>query len=403
MSITRTDVNTAFAAERADQLRADEAARAEVASRLADGRLQSLGGDRYRIADAGSWDNGEVVTLNAGQLIPQHGLDETRGSAALYTTTPAWHRLGTVVPGGTTDVAEVLHLGGIDYEVHRRPVLFCNELHGPARVMPGHFVTVRDDTQAPLGVVGDKYQVLQNREAFEFLQDLVGSDAVVWESAGALREGRRVFISMRLPDGIRIDAAGINDEIVPFIAAINSHDGSSIFQVVATPWRPVCGNTERFALRDAHTRWGVRHTANAKDRFAEARRTLGLTQTYYQRFAAEEEALARTEIAIRDFRDLTTALWPVPPEGASTRSRANHQRRRQLLDGLWHSNTDALGATAYAAERAITEYLDWKVTVRPGASLRGDHLAARATAVMEGTADDRKATAHRRLLTLTHR
>ena len=72
---------------------------------------------------------------------------------------------------------------------------------------------------------------------------------VTWESAGAVREGRRVFISLRLPDTVIVDAAGINDQIIPFIAALNSHDGSSMLHVVVTPWRPVCANTERFALR----------------------------------------------------------------------------------------------------------------------------------------------------------
>jgi phage/plasmid-like protein (TIGR03299 family) len=287
--------------------------------------------------------------------------------------------------------------------VHRRPVLYRTAVDGPARLMPGQFVTVREDTGAPLGVVGDKYRVLQNREAFEFLQDLVAGSDVVWESAGALREGRRVFVSMRLPQSVRIDAGGIDDEVVPFIAAINSHDGSSLFQVVATPWRPVCANTERFAVRDAHTRWGVRHTANAKDRFAEARRTLGLSESYYQAFAAEEEALAHTDITLREVEALLEQLWPAPEEGATSRRLNGHQRRRDMLVELWRANAEPLGRTAYAAERAVTEYLDWKTTIRPTGSLRGQHLAARATAVLEGTADEAKATAHRHLLTLTRR
>jgi hypothetical protein len=80
--------------------------------------------------------------------------------------------------------------------------------------------------------------VLQNRHIFEFLQNLVDDHDVVWESAGALREGRKVFVCMRLPQTVTIDAGGIADEIVPFVVALNSHDGSSQAQVVVTPWRP---------------------------------------------------------------------------------------------------------------------------------------------------------------------
>jgi phage/plasmid-like protein (TIGR03299 family) len=245
--------------------------------------------------------------------------------------------------------------------------------------------------------------VLQNRHAFEFLQDLIDDYEVVWESAGALREGRRVFVSMRLPGTVTVDAPGINDEIVPFLAAINSHDGSSLFQVVVTPWRPVCGNTERFAVRDAHSRWGVRHTANARERIEEARRTLGLSVRYYQRFAADQEALARTDCAIADFDALVEHLWPAPEAEAPARTRHGHERRRDVLRELWRANTKALGATAYAAERVITEYADWRTTIRPTGSLRGRDLAARATAVLEGGNDELKTRAHRRLMTLATR
>ncbi|GAA1540257.1 hypothetical protein GCM10009827_069500 [Dactylosporangium maewongense] len=163
----------------------------------------------------------------------------------------------------------------------RRPVEFRNSVDGPTRTLPERFVTARCDTGAGLGVVGSKYEVLQNEDAFAFLQELVDRHDVLWESAGALRGGRKVFICMRLPNTVTVDAPGVADQIIPFIVVLNSHDGSSQFQVVVTPWRPVCGNTERFALRDAHARWGVRHTCNARERIEEARRTLGLSIEYF--------------------------------------------------------------------------------------------------------------------------
>lgn len=397
------DVNESFAAERTNQLRDAANRAADIARRVEAGLLLPLSDGRYRVNDPSSWDNGEVWTLQDGQVLPEHGLDETTGQVALYTSVPAWHELGNVVPGGTSDVEEVLSLGGIGFEVNRRPVLYRATLRGDVMVLPDQFVTVRDDTGAGLGVVGARYEVLQNRQVFEFLQDLVDDYDVLWESAGALRDGRKVFVSLRLPTTVRIDAAGINDEIVPFIAAINSHDGSSQAQVVATPWRPVCCNTERFAVRDAWTRWGVRHTRNARDRIAEARRTLGLSVRYYEQFAAEEEALARTELAIAEFRSLLDELWPSPPDDASALAKTHHVGRvRELID-LYQTNADQLGRTAYAAERTITQYADWKTTLRPRGALRENRLAARATAVLEGGYDELKTKAHRRLLTLTHR
>jgi phage/plasmid-like protein (TIGR03299 family) len=403
MTTNATDVNAAFAAERADQIPAAAARQADTDAQVAAGRLVPLGGGRFRINDPGSVDDGEVLIQRDAQLLPQHGLDTSRGQAALYTAVPAWHALGNVVPGGTSDVEQVLRLGGIDFDVARRPVQFRNSINGPNLMLPDHFVTVRTDTGAGLGVVGARYEVLQNRDAFGFLSDLVDRYDVVWESAGALRDGRRVFIAMRLPDTVTIDAAGVADEIVPFIVALNSHDGSSLFHVVVTPWRPVCANTERFALRDAQARWGVRHTRNARDRIAEARRTLGLSVRYFQTFAAEEEALAHTELAVAGFRRVVDDLWAPPDADAPTRARTNHARRVGELTDLYTVNAARLGNTAYAAERAITEYADWRKQIRPTGSLRGNHLAARATSVLEGADDDLKSRAHRRLLTLTRR
>ncbi|HEY2672236.1 MAG TPA: DUF932 domain-containing protein [Rugosimonospora sp.] len=400
------DVNAAFAAERADQIQAAAARQADFDTRVATGKLIPLGNGRFRVNDPGSWDNGEVlIQQQDGQILPQHGLDTSRGQVALYSSVPAWHQLGNVVPGGTSEVEDVLKLGGIDFDVARRPVEFRNSLDGPNRVLSEHFVTVRDDTGAGLGVVreGSRYEVLQNRDAFAFLQDLVDRHDVIWESAGALRDGRKVFICMRLPNTVTIDTAGVADQIIPFIVALNSHDGSSLFQVVVTPWRPVCRNTERFALRDAHTRWGVRHTRNARDRIEEARRTLGLSVRYFDQFAAEEEALARTDLALAEYRRVVEDLWQPPADDASTRTRNSHRRRADELIDLYTTNAAQLGTTAYAAERALTEYADWRQLIRPTGSLRGNNLAARATAVLEGGSDDLKSRAHRRLLTLVRR
>ena len=398
------DVNTAFAVERQAQLEAGAARQAAFDTRLANGTLMPLGDGRFRVTDPASLDHGEILLRRSdGQIVPQHGLDTSLGDVALYTAVPAWHQLGNVVPGGTSDVGKVLTLGGIAFEVLRRPVEFRNSVDGPTQVLPEQFVTVRQDTGAGLGVVGSRYEVLQNDEAFAFLQDLVDRHDVTWESAGAIREGRQVFVSMRLPDTVTIDADGVADEIIPFIMARNSHDGSTGFKVVATPWRPVCRNTERFAVRDAYTSWSVRHTRNARGRIAEARRTLGLSVKYFTAFAAEEEMLAQTTVTLAEFRRVIDDLWKPPADDAKTRTKNNHrQRTDELIDGFTE-NVAHLGTTAYAAERAITHYADWKRPIRPTGSLRGNNLAARATAVLEGIDDELKNRAHRRLLTLARR
>lgn len=385
----------------ADAVARAEAYNAKIDADIRSGRLVSLGNDRYQVVDPGSWDNGEVWTYRKmsteapALLLPEHRLAETGGKVSLYRKRPAWHDLGQYFPEGLSDISRVLKEAGLDYDVEQRPVRFTWK--GGTKTVPGQYVNVRSDNGSPFSVVGRFYTPVQNRDAFEFLQNLAADGSVVFESAGETAR-KRIFVSMRLPGTLVIDAGGLNDELMQYVAAFNSHDGQSPFQVVTTPWAPICGNTERFALRDAVTRWSVRHTASATARFEEARKTLGLSLKYYEKLAEEETALARTKATIDDFWKVTQAVWKVRDlEKETVRSKGMRERREGALEQLWAKNSKRAGETAYAAERAFTEYFD---TVAPRRAVGDKLAAARATAVLEGTDDDKKAVAHSKLMLL---
>ncbi|MEU7407664.1 DUF932 domain-containing protein [Streptomyces sp. NPDC044948] len=395
-----TDINAAFADEKTRQIAAARDRERQFQARIDRGEIRMISADRYEVLTG--WDRGETFTVSRNaqgqiaEIIAQHGLDtRADGTIALYASSPAWHGLGQIVPSGTTDIDAVLELSGLDFDVTTVPAMYV--WNGDLRQHADQFHTVRADTGAALGVVGARYAPIQNRQGFEFLQELVGRFDVVWESAGLLRGGRRVFISIRLPEAVRVDADGINDLIVPYVAVMNDHTGNGQFQCVVTPWRPVCANTERFAVRDAHTRWAVRHTAGATSHIKEARRTLGLSVRYFEQFSAEETALARTDIALDDFHQVIADLWPLDDD-APTRTRANHAVRTATLTHRFDTETAHVGRTAYAAERAITGYLDHVAPRRPGKTMTEE--IARATAALEGADDDIKSKAHKRLLLL---
>ncbi|MWA07649.1 DUF932 domain-containing protein [Streptomyces sp. BA2] len=401
--MTITDVNTAFAAEKTAQVEAVRERERAFQARVNRGEIRMIGTDRYEVLTG--WDRGETFTVSRNadgqieQIIANHGLDEqSDGTISLYASSPAWHGLGRIIPGGTTDIDEVLRLSGLDFEVTTVPALY--EWQGETREHADQQHTVRTDTGAALGAVGSRYTPIQNRAGFVFLQELVSRYDVVWESAGLLRGGKRVFVSIRLPESVTVDADGINDIVVPYIAVMNDHSGNGQFQCVVTPWRPVCANTERFAVRDAVTRWAVRHTAGATSQIKEARRTLGLSSQYFEQFADEETALARTDIAVADFHQVIADLWPLDDD-ASKRKQTNHAARLDALNDVFRTESERVGRTAYAAERAITGYLDHLTPRRPPKSMTEE--IARATAVLEGADDEVKSKAHRRLLQLRTR
>lgn len=393
-----TDVNEQFRIERVRQME-NAADRAQwVKDEVAAGRARHVGNDRYLVTEG--YDRGEYFQLTAaGEISLEHGLDMTTGKAALYTRVPTWHALGTVIPEGVSDIDTVLKLAGLDYQVEKRESIYRNPVTGLWVVKENEFRTHRMDTGAAIGTVGNVFEPLQNREGFEHLEALTGKFGVIWESAGALRDGARTFVSMRMPESVIIDPEGVADEIQLFLVALNSHDGSGKFENLATPWRPICGNTERMAVRDALVRWGRRHTSGIRDSVSEARATFAQSIKYFEQFEAEQQRLAQTPFGDAELEELVNSVWKEVDEDASKASITKRKKLLETLGELHANNTATLGKTAYAAERTITEWADWKRNLQPrSGSLKGNMAAARATAVLEDTAGELKSKAHRKLM-----
>ncbi|GAA2395488.1 hypothetical protein GCM10010404_61320 [Nonomuraea africana] len=121
---------------------------------------------------------------------------------------------------------------------------------------------------------------------------------------------------------------------------------------------------------------------------------------YYERWAQEETALARTNLTLGAFHKVVADLWPVEAD-ATVRTRNAADRRRDDLTVIFKAEAKRVGRTAYAAERAVTDYLDHLAPRRPGKTMSEE--IARATALLEGTDDDIKSKTHKRLMQLVRR
>ncbi|REA63422.1 alpha/beta hydrolase [Dyadobacter luteus] len=189
----------------------------------------------------------------------------------------AWHGLGQVICEHPTSEQAIIH-AGLDYQIIKRP-LYVRDGSVDAQTIltpvPEHFATVRTDNGAPLGVVGKDYHVLQNREAFSFFDSIVGGgDGIIYETAGALGQGERIFITAKLPDYICV---GNDDLIERYIFLTTSHDGSGSITAAFTPVRIVCANTLGAALQNMTNVVRIRHTVNARHRLEQAHKVMGLS------------------------------------------------------------------------------------------------------------------------------
>ncbi len=145
----------------------------------------------------------------------------------------------------------------------------------PEIEVPNYYATVRTDTNEVLGVVGKDYEVVQNVNAFAFFDAIVGGkEGILYETAGALGKGERIFITAKLPDYIKV---GRDDLIGQYLFLTTSHDGFGSIMAAFTPVRIVCQNTLNATMRNYSHAIKIRHTASAVDRLKQAHQLLGVT------------------------------------------------------------------------------------------------------------------------------
>ena len=198
-----------------------------------------------------------------------------------------WHGIGTVVDTAPCS-AEALKIAKLDWTVEQFPV------YANGKEIPNVFVNVRSDTNESLGVVKSRYNVLQNTDAFNFIDDIIQNNSDVecrYETAGSLFNGRRVFMLVRLPD-----QKLVGDDVENYMFFTNSHDGTSALLAGITNVRVVCNNTLQMAIKGASRTWKCHHTKGLKARKHEAETALGLAVKYIYNLDTTAQELAQRKI-----------------------------------------------------------------------------------------------------------
>ena len=274
----------------------------------------------------------------------------------------AWHRLGTVfedVDGITVEKAlETLDAGAIVATENVQAPLITDEgvtlVTDTTKKMT---VRVRSTGATPLGVVAQKYQVIQESEAFGFLNSIVDSGDALVSAAGLLNDGRRAFCTLKLPSNILIGGV---DAIDMYLFVVTSHDGTLATTAAATPIRVVCQNTVSAALQGATRTWKVRHTPGASKKIEEARRALDLSFGYEEAFKFEAERLFAVKVDKKKYESMVKVMFPAPAKDAAKQAHTSYEKVYGTLMGLWGADTQVdIKNTAWGAYNALVEYGDW--------------------------------------------
>lgn len=214
-----------------------------------------------------------------------------------------WHGLGKSVESAPTS-EDAIRLAGLDWTVNPQKVYTESGIE-----IPGAMVNVRSSDNKPLGIVGDRYQIVQNTEAFAFTDALLG-EGVKYETAGSLKEGKIIWLLAKLPNKFEI----LGDKVDPYVVFTNTHDGSGAVRVAATNVRIVCQNTLNFALATAKRTWSARHTGSIQGKLDDALVTLNLANKYMEATKETFEDLYKVKLTDKKVIKVLDNIVPFPTE-----------------------------------------------------------------------------------------
>lgn len=270
-----------------------------------------------------------------------HGMMEN--DTMFSTRQVPWHGLGQVVEEAPT-AEEAIRLAGLDWKVGKYPIQ-CNGAE-----VEGKFGLIREDTNEWLGgPVTEQYRICQNEEGFQFMDSLIGK-GLIYETAGSIFNGRKVYMTAKLQDNIRV----ADDQISTYLLLSNGHSGIDSLQVAITPVRVVCNNTLQLALKNYKRKWTVVHSARLEDRIEEARKALELCGEYMLNFAETGERLAEKKLTDEQMDKVFEIAFQMGEE-----RRTNFSTMRKKMDQFYKAlevpDLKPYQGTAWAVVNAVSD------------------------------------------------
>lgn len=246
-----------------------------------------------------------------------------------------WHKQGIIIEDAPTS-ADAIRLAGLDWTVEPVPVYTENGI-----LIPHYKANRRSSDGKILGIVSDRYQIIQNDEAFDFIDALLGA-GITFETAGSLLSGKRIWLLVRL-EGTKF----FGEEFIPYLVFTNTHDGTGAVKVALVDVRVVCMNTLNLALSTAKRSWTCVHKGDIQSKLHEAEVTLLNVRNYQEEFERELEDLKLARITKDDVVEMIAKIIPIDENEKSELKirRLNNQRDEFLyryeeapdLQGVEHS------------------------------------------------------------------
>ena len=282
-----------------------------------------------------------------------------------YVRVAPWHGLGTCVESALCS-NEALEKSGLDWTVIQRQIM--TDTYDP---ILGYKANIRETDNRILGVVTDRYKIVQNHEAFAFVDGLLG-EGVRFETAGSLHGGKKVWMLAKLPERYSFDGEAIE----PYLIFTNSHDGLSSIRVAMTPIRVVCQNTLNLALNNAKRIWSTIRVGNLAHKMDEAHNTLQLAKGYMDKLGDEFSQLSQIRLPDTKVMEYIEMLLPMDDNPTEIHQR-NIVRVREDLKVRYFDAPDLqhVGRNAYRFVCAVSDFATHAEPSRKTANYRENVFA----------------------------
>lgn len=271
------------------------------------------------------------------------------------TTTPrrtaSWYPCGTDIREANS-ISEALAMSGLDYEVVKAPVYLSNGFK-----IPGQFCTKKKNTNDIFGIVGKDFTIVQNREAFEFI-DAIIPEGLTFEKAG--ESGWLNWIIASLPEQYVL-----GDAMTPYIIFQNSHTGGSTLKASISPLRMTCSNQFTMAWKEADSKVALRHTTSITDKLHSAQEVLGMAAHHMDVFKKEAEKLALAKVSDSTVTALVESLFPIKEEYSTRKVNSMEAQRQAFMRAYQEDDLANFMGTQWGLLNAYSDFITHK---EPGRS-----------------------------------
>lgn len=257
---------------------------------------------------------------------------------------------------GALNSKEAIVAAGLDWIVRPMPVFAEISYMGknPSMKRAEHYVAnVRDKDDRVLGIVTDKYKIVQNTEAFAFTDKLLGGHNIEYETAGSIDDGKRIWLLAKIPAMFKI----FDDDIEQYLVFTNTHDGNGSVKVAMTPIRVVCRNTLNLALKEAKRCWFMTHLGNISKKMDMASLTLFNAKNYMEFLKKSAEELNKIRLSPFEIAKIIDYLLPIKEDGGEEHKENVKQRQTDLFNRFLHApDLQNYDSTGYRLINAVSDY-----------------------------------------------